>query len=524
MAYLLPQLLNEAAASDPGHEAVRAGGRSLTYGELDTASNAVANALIDAGVRRGDRVAIHLAKGVESLAGIYGVLKAGAAYVPIDPRAPVPRAAFVANDCSVSAVITTADVADRLVPELATRPRLVVTVGGASGGEVEATSYDDVVANAPAVAPEVTAIDGDLAYILYTSGSTGTPKGVMLSHRNAMSFVGWSAETIGGDRDDRFANHAPLHFDLSIFDLYVAALFGATVVMVPEQDAYIGASIADFIRDEGITTWYSVPSALRLLTKVGAEDPFPTLRRVVFAGEVYPTPQLRQLRDLLPEVDLWNLYGPTETNVCTYYRVDDVPTDDRTIPIGRACANTEVFAIRTDGEVAEAGDEGELYVRGPTVMKGYWGNAEMTDRVLVPDPRPGGVHDLVYRTGDIVRVRPDGDLDFVGRRDHQIKSRGYRIELGEIEAALASHPEIEESAVAAVPHEEWGSAILAWVAPSPRASIGVLEVKRHVASRLPRYMVPAEVTILETLPKTSTGKVDRPALIAARAANGGGGS
>jgi amino acid adenylation domain-containing protein len=515
VAYLLHQLLRDSALRDPDHEAVRCAGRSLTYGELDAASDAVAGTLIEAGVQPGDRVAVHMMKRVEALSCIYGVLKAGAAYVPLDPKAPTARVSLVANDCGVAAVLTTPGLAAELIPTLAAPPKLVLLVGEDDAPELgcPAVRYDDL-ARVGAPGAQVPVIDADVAYILYTSGSTGVPKGVMLTHRNALTFVEWCFDTIGVSTDDRLSNHAPLHFDLSIFDLYLAAMGGATVVLVPEEEAYFGASLAKFIREERISIWYSVPSALRLLAKSTAgPNAYPTLRTVVFAGEVYPTPHLRQLRRLLPDVHLWNIYGPTETNVCTYYEVRELPDDDRTIPIGRACGNTEVFAVTTDGRLAGVGEEGELHVRGATVMKGYWGRPDKTAEVLVANPLPGALPDPVYRTGDLVQLRADGDYDFLGRRDHQIKSRGYRIELGEIEAALATHPQLEESVAVAVPHVEWGSAVVAWVALRNGASVTPRDVKRHVAGRLPAYMVPAVVEFLEELPKTSNGKIDRPSLL-----------
>jgi acyl-coenzyme A synthetase/AMP-(fatty) acid ligase len=212
---------------------------------------------------------------------------------------------------------------------------------------------------------------------------------------------------------------------------------------------------------------------------------------------------------MVPNAELWNLYGPTETNVCTYYRVDGLPEDDATIPIGRACANTEVFALREDGQTAGAGEEGELYVRGSTVMKGYWGRPDRSAEVLVRDPARPEVSDVVYRTGDLVRLRPDGDYDFLGRRDHQIKSRGYRVELGEVEAALNADPALEVGVAVAVPHEDWGKAIVAFVVPKDGATVTEIEVKRAAARRLPRHMIPARVEVAAELPHTSTGKIDR---------------
>lgn len=534
MTYLLNQLLSEAAGVAPGREAVRCSGRSMTYAELDAASSALANALLEGGVCPGDRVGLLLPKRVETIAALYGVLKAGAAYVPLDPRAPVARAAVVAADCTVSAVISSPTRAAQLVAGLAGhghRPRLAVLVdgdepaGARSTPEVTApdcpsVSFAEVIETGDADDPATGAIESDLAYILYTSGSTGVPKGVMLTHRNALTFVEWCAARIGIGPDDRVSNHAPLHFDLSVFDLYVAALGRSTLVLVPEEEAYMAPSLARLIAEERITVWYSVPSALMMLTRL-RPDPagLSSLRAVVFAGEVYPTGRLRELRALLPRVDMWNLYGPTETNVCTYYRVEALPEDDDgTIPIGRACGNSEVFALREDGSVAAPGEEGELLVRGPTVMKGYWNRPDRTREVLIPDPRPGSLGDPVYRTGDLVRLREDGDYDFLGRRDHQIKSRGYRIELGEVESALNAHASVVAAAAVAVPHEEWGKAIVAFVELRDGEVLTESEVKRHVATRLPRYMVPARVQAIGRMPRTSTGKLDREGL--ARMAQG----
>lgn len=516
MVFALHQLLERAAEVDPAKEAVRCAGRSLTYAELDRAANAVAGALIDGGVRRGDRVGLFLPKSVEAVASVYGVLKAGAAYVPMDPKAPVIRAATIAGDCTVSAVVTTAGRAPSLLAGLGPHsPGLLLLTGDEELADplpVPSVTYAEATADRSPARPSVSAIDTDLAYILYTSGSTGRPKGVMLTHRHALTFVKWCAAKIGTGPEDRFSNHAPFHFDLSVFDLYVSAYGGATVSVVPEATAYFGADLAAFIRGEDITVWYSVPSALMLLSRAAEAGSLPSLRAVVFAGEVYPTKHLRSLRSLVPDAALWNLYGPTETNVCTYYRVDELPEDDRPIPIGRACENTDVFALREDDAVAGVGEEGELYVRGSLVMKGYWGRPDRTAEVLVQNPVAPGVPELVYRTGDLVRLRPDGDYDFFGRRDHQVKSRGYRIELGEIEAALHAHPGILEAVAVAVPHEEWGKAIVAYVVPRDDASLTENEVKQHVARLLPRYMVPARVEVVSGLPRTSTGKADRTRL------------
>lgn len=512
--FALHQLLDRAAGSDPEHEAVRCDGRSLTYGQLSRRSSAFAAALVDAGVRRGDRVALFLPKSVDAVTAIYGIMMAGAAYVPIDPKSPVLRAATIARDCTVAAVVTTPDRAAMLLEGLGDhRPRCVILAGEdvpAPDLGVPTMLLDEAAGGAGLMRP-VPVVDTDLAYILYTSGSTGTPKGVMLTHRHALTFIEWCASAIGSTPQDRFSNHAPFHFDLSVFDLYLAAYGGASVSVVPDEQAYFGRDLATFIREERISVWYSVPSALMVLTRaMGEGESFPELRSVVFAGEVYPTKHLRALASVVPNADLWNLYGPTETNVCTYYRVDDLP-DDGPIPIGRACENAEVFAITDDGKLAGVGEEGELHVRGSAVMKGYWGSPERSAEVLVQHPLQTGTLELVYRTGDLVRLRADGDYDFIGRRDHQIKSRGYRIELGEVEAALHADPHLDSAVAVAVPHEDWGSAIVAFVVPKNH-EVTEIEIKREAARRLPRYMVPARVEVRSNLPTTSTGKIDRRAV------------
>jgi amino acid adenylation domain-containing protein len=516
MGYLLHHLLRDAAERDPGHVAVRCRDRSLTYGELEFAANGVATTLVAAGVQPHDRVGIHLPKSVEMVAAVYGVLKAGAAYVPLDPRAPKARLGAIATDCELAALISTQAGATSLLSAVDRSDlRLAILVGDdvqPSELTVPAIGFEE--ATAASGEPTVSTIDADLAYILYTSGSTGIPKGVMLSHRHALTFVRWCASTLHVGPEDTLSNHAPLHFDLTVFDLYLAALAGATVVPVPDEITYLGAELSTFIEREGISIWYSVPSALTLLGRtLPGPGALPSLRTIVFAGEVFPTKELRRLRELLPEADLWNLYGPTETNVCTYYRVRELPEDHVPIPIGRACENTEVFALRDDGQLAGIGEEGELFVRGTSVMDGYWGRPEKTAEVLAANPLPGGTRDMAYRTGDIVRLRPDGDYEFLGRRDHQIKSRGYRIELGDIEAALTANPAFLESAVVAVPHPDWGTAIVAWVVPRNGSEVTERSVRRHVATLLPRYMVPARAEVVEALPRTSTGKIDRQRLL-----------
>jgi L-proline---[L-prolyl-carrier protein] ligase len=512
MAYLLQQLLATSADRYPDKPAVQARGRRLTYEELQTRSNQLAHLLREHGVRRGDRVGLFFPKAVESLVAMLGVLKAGAVYVPLDPHAPVRRVAAIAENCSLRALVTTAERLQSLGPGA---QGLAVLVSGEPRGkdEVPWTALDAF----PRSAPPEDGVEGDLAYILYTSGSTGQPKGVMITHRNALTFVDWCAAAFEIRSDDRLSNHAPLHFDLSVFDVYNALGAGATVSMIHEEIAVFPQRLAALIETQGLTVWYSVPSALVYLLlhgDLGAHD-LDRLRLVLFAGEVFPMKYLRQLADLLPRAELYNLYGPTETNVCTYHRVDRwrLPGQER-LPIGRACANTETLALDADGRPVAPGETGELYVRGPSVTPGYWGDPDKTSRALVPDRRQPHLGERLYRTGDLVTPDEHGEYLFLGRRDSQVKSRGYRIELGDIEAALLAHSSVVEAAVVAVRDDELGSRLRAFVALKTGAALTAGALQAHCASLIPRYMVPETIELRPSLPRTSTGKIDRTRLAA----------
>lgn len=521
MPYILPQLLTETALKFPGKTAVECAGKSLNYAELDQQSNRLAHLLRKEGVQPGDRVGLYLSKSVETVLGIFAVLKAGAAYVPIDPHIPLQRLAFIVENCAIRHLLTTASKiaasrigrSDLLTLEcvLLLDDERAAVLDGSSAIRWRYRKDADQESNSP---PVNTAITTDLAYILYTSGSTGTPKGVMITHLNALTFINWGSDRLGIQADDRLSNHAPFHFDLSIFDLFVAVKNGATVYLVPEQSAFFSADLVRFIAANKITVWYSVPSVLTLLVlhaKLSPES-FPSLRAILFAGEVFPSKYLRSLMSALPGVRFFNLYGPTETNVCTDYEVQRPPEGDAPIPIGKACANTEVFALNEHGERVGVGAEGLLYVRGTCVMKGYWGLPQKTAESLSHWRDASGHSEALYRTGDVVVLGEDGNYRFLGRRDHMVKSRGYRIELGEVEAALYSHSGVQEAVVLPIPDEQIGHRLRGMVVTSKK-ELAASELARHCAERLPKYMIPEVIELRDNLPKTSTGKIDRQRLL-----------
>jgi L-proline---[L-prolyl-carrier protein] ligase len=512
MTRLLPQLVTASAERFAERPAVVMDGRSLSYAGLESLANRFARSLLQHGVRPGDRVALWLPRSIEAVAALYGVMKAGAAYVPVDPGAPPARLAYIARDCTVSGLVTVAERAPALEQAFAAgAPMHAVWLADAAAAATSAPR----VAGLPHVTwPALHALEGDLAYILYTSGSTGEPKGVMLSHRNALAFVEWAGDVFRVTHEDRLANHAPFHFDLSTFDLFAGARAGAAVYPLSPRIASFPAAVARQWCADRLTVWYATPSTLVLmLTRGGlASLDLSALRVLLFAGEVFPVKYLRELMRIASHARYANLYGPTETNVCTWLEVAEPPADDRPLPIGRACPYDEVLVLDESLKPVPAGAPGELWVRGATVMRGYWGRPERSALALQSIEIAPGVTDTAYRTGDLVREQSDGNLEFLGRRDHQVKTRGYRVELGEIETVLHRHPGVDEAVVIAVPDDEVTHRLRAVVVTKSGDALDEAALRQHCAESLPRYMVPEAIEFRRELPRTSSGKVDRRAL------------
>ncbi|MCK6486306.1 MAG: amino acid adenylation domain-containing protein [Phycisphaerae bacterium] len=506
----LPDLLERWARRTPNAAAIEdSAGRALSYRQLDAAAGRVAARLHALGVRRGDRVGLCMPKSIHSVACIFGIMKARAAYVPVDYSAPPERNRFIFTNCQARVVCADEPRAAALSAGGAPAPMIVFP-----GESTEARPCPELEGLPPDWRSDEPAALDDLAYILYTSGSTGVPKGVMHAHRSALSFVRWCHDVFEPTADDRISSHAPFHFDLSIHDLYVPMTVGAAIILVEDALGKEPHQLGPYIAEKRISIWYSVPSILALLAQYGKLDQCDcsALRLVLFAGEVFPIKQLRALKKLWPDKTCYNLYGPTETNVCTYFRIPDEIEEDRTTPypIGVTCENCESIVLDENDRPVSTDGEGLLLIRqsGP-VMLGYWNLPEQSAKCFWTDEQGA----TWYRTGDVVHRDANGDFIFVGRRDRMVKRRGYRIELGEIESALYRHPQVREAAAISVPDAEAGVRIVACLTPHPGEKLSIIQLKQFCAQNLPQYMIPDLFQFFDKLPRTSTDKVDYQSLI-----------
>jgi len=503
----------------------------VTYRALEEASNRLAQFLRAAGCEHGDRVGFLMPKQPIAIVAMLGALKAGAIYVALDPGGPQARLARVLEVSDCRFILTAGQVAPLLADTLATaalqqRP-MIGWLDEAPWPGIESPDFDlhDLAAYSTTDPSDLAAAnrvgsDADVALLLFTSGSTGLPKGVMVTHRSIGAFLRWAMQYFAIDATDRVSQHPPLQFDISTLDIYGTLWAGGQVHLVPPELNLLPHKLAAFIREGELTQWFSVPSMLNLMANfdVVRQGDFPALRRVLFAGEVLPTPTLIYWMRRLPHVQFTNLYGPTETTISSsYYTVPSCPaTEQEPIPIGTACDGEELLIRDERLQPVAAGESGELYIRGVGVSPGYWRDPEKTRGAFIADPCRTNPQDRIYKTGDLVRRDSNGLVYFLGRADMQIKSRGYRIELGEIEAALHSLPDLREGAVVAIASEGFeGSQICCAYVPAPRRSVRPESLRKALAALVPTYMLPARWMRCESLPKNPNGKIDRAALKAA---------
>nr|AYM54409.1 amino acid adenylation domain protein [Phaselicystis flava] len=521
------QLFEAWAARCPDAEAISSGGFSLRYGELNARSNRLAHGLRAQGLEPKERVAVLLGHGPAQVAALLGVAKAGGVAVPLDPTHPPERLRQVLDAVDPRCVLvdaTSRAAAAALLDSAGSRAAsrsVVIDLTGIEAEQGAALSPDagfGAFAGLPAIDPDPVTSPADPLYIVHTSGSTGGPKGIVQSHRSFAQFLDWQARCFAIGAGQRVAQWAPISYDAGLCELLGALCFGATLCLAPPALRTDPAATPAWLRSERITLLQMVPSfARRLLDAVeigGASagpHPLPELERVLLAGEVLPVSLARDwLARFGARPALFNLYGPSETVLATYHEVARVDPEQTAIPVGRAIDGRQILVLDPAGQPCPIGVPGEVYVRSAYLTEGYLGRDEETRRVYLQSPLHDDYPDRVYRTGDLGRWRPDGALEFLGRRDHQVKIRGNRVELGEVEGALAAHPSVQECVVISERLDEAEQRLVAYVAGADGPS--ATELRQFLAGRLPGYMIPATYVALPALPRTSTGKVDRAAL------------
>lgn len=467
------------AARTPDAVALSAERGSLSYAELDRWSDALAGELVESGVRPGDRVAVCLERSPQLVVALLGVLKAGAAYVPIDQEDPESRVSMMLADADVSLVI------GRFFAGYTT---LKVPPPGARS-----------TVELPAVAPQ------DLAYLMYTSGSTGRPKSVMVEHRNITNLV-TAPNYVDITPDDRLLQLAPVAFDAATFEIWGALLNGARVVLAP-PGVVQAEELGDLLRSNEISVLWLTAALFHRQIDVDV-DAFKGLHTVMTGGDVVSVPHVRRLREAVPELRIVNGYGPTETTTfATCHRIGADEDLGGAVPIGTQLQNVEVVVV-VDGKPAPDGTDGELWIGGAQVARGYWKRQDLTDEKFV---RGGWNGERYYRTGDQGRKRADGVVEFLGRIDDQFKLRGFRIEPGEVENALTEHPQVRTAAVSLRVHPSGDRRLIAWVVKSGD-ELDKRALKAHMRANMPEHMVPAGFVVVDELPITTNGKTDRKAL------------
>lgn len=483
-----------------------AGGRRLTFAELDALSDRIAQALRSGGVARGDRVLVFMDNCWEAVVSIFAVLKAGAVFSPVNPSTKADKLGYVAGNCRATAILTQArllPVAAEAVRTCASLKLTMVANAGKLGVPEGCVSFEAACeAEAPALARP--GINLDLAMLIYTSGSTGFPKGVMMTHQNIDAAATSITTYLGNTSDDIILAVLPISFDYGLYQVLMAAKLGATLVL--EKSFAFPQAILNRITQENVTGFPLVPTMAALLLQMKDLRPgqYPTLRYITNTAAALPPAHIARLQELFPTTTLFSMYGLTECKRCTYLPPEQLKT--RPGSVGIAIPGTEAYVVGDDAAALPFGSTGELVIRGPHVMKGYWENSEATAKALRPGPLP---QEMVLYTGDLFRTDEEGFLYFVGRKDDIIKTRGEKVSPKEIENVLYALAGVREAAVVGVPDPVLGLAIKAVVALETFSTLSAADVIRHCAKHLEDFMVPKHVEFRDQLPKSENGKIAR---------------
>jgi acyl-CoA ligase (AMP-forming) (exosortase A-associated) len=516
MQFLIHHLLRDSAARSPDKEALVHGATRLSYAQAQQAATALGTALREAGTQRLDRVGVLLEPSCELALTLFGISQAGGVFVPIHHGLFPEQVEHIVRDCGMTGIIIDAARWKSLqsLLENCDSLKFVMVVGNSdvASTRLQKLSYPAFDTVPPAPLTEQT-IDKDLGAILYTSGSTGKPKGVMLSHANVVAGASIVSDYLQITASDRILAALPFSFDAGLNQLTTAIQQGGTCVMLKFLFA---KEIVNLLAKEKITGLAGVPPLWSLIAQDSsklAETPLPHLRYITNTGGAMPLSTLGRLRAAVPTTKVVLMYGLTEAFRSTYLPPEEL--DRRPTSMGKAIPNTEILVLNEAGQRCAPGEIGELVHRGPTVSLGYWGQPELTAKVLRPNPLlPPEVsdHERVCYSGDLVKTDEDGFLYFIGRRDNQIKSSGFRISPTEVEEALCKTGQLRDAAVIGLPDEVLGQRIKAFVVPREGIDVVPDQLLAHVATLLPRHMIPKAVEVLAELPKTSSGKINYPAL------------
>ncbi len=515
--YLLSHLIPAAAEAYGDRPATVCGDETLTWIDFDRRVGELAAALRAEGVERGDRVGVYVNRSTESAVSIHAVMRAGAAYVPVDPFAPAETLATIIDDCGMEMVVTHQ-------PRLAAFEKAAALTQVSRGVRaLDLTARADELSALKPAEPALGVAD-DLAYVMYTSGSTGKPKGIMLTHRAGLAYAEMAASYFGLTADDRMANFSPLHFDMSTFELLAGPVVGATAVLIPEPYLRMPASLTEYLETHRVTTMYTVPSLFQMMMSRGAFDQrdFSSVRWVIPAGEAFPPAPLQELMKLLPDARFANVYGPAEVNSSTICDFTDFyhSGGDGPIPIGPAAPDAEVLLVDDDEKPIDGPGTGQLLVRTSRMMVGYWNRPDLTEQATAMRFGPDGRLHPWHRTGDVIERLADGSMIFRGRRDNQVKVRGNRVELEVVESAVGSLPGVE-NAVVGVATDQNGDHILvaAYTATgtSGRADGNAGEAepvdtagwRKALSATLAPYAIPTQFVQVDDFPLTPSGKIDR---------------
>jgi amino acid adenylation domain-containing protein len=487
-----------ASANCPDKIALLDGAASYTFRELAERASRAAAAILERTSLVNQPIAVFLPKNAATVIADLGIIASGNPYMNLDVKSPVPRVKSIIEHVAPQLIITSGELMQALQPLGITERRLLL--------------IDEALAHEPAAdtalqARRAAAIDTDPLCIINTSGSTGIPKSVVMHHRSVIDFMDWAFATLNLDGSEVIGSLSPFYFDIYTLELWLCLARGATLVIIPDQLSIFPVKLLDYLAEARVSFIFWVPtimvsiSNLDLLTKVDVT----TLRRILFAGEVFPMKQLNYWRRHLPQAQFINLYGPIEITVdCTYYPVERQFKDDEVLPIGYPCRNTDILILNEHNQPARDDEPGELCVRGSSLALGYWNDPERTAQAFVQNPLNPHYPELVYRTGDLVFRNQSGELMFIGRRDYQVKHLGYRIELGEIEHAALNVPGIANACV--LYDREKKEITLFYQAPQP---IAPAALRQNLGGFLPKYMLPTSFRHLTEMPLNPNGKIDR---------------